>query len=185
MTALASVRDDRESVEHHVRNQLAVLRHLAELEPESVDVKRRLLINMRAVLGFGARRGDADEGRALTSEARAVAEELLAWGAASVGLLQDYARLLNEAYPEEMRDTAEAIRICSLAAERTGNKDVATLRLLADLQVADGQRNAAIEALEQALSCPGTEDVPVQDAIQDRLASLKPLSARARSGEGE
>ncbi len=174
---------DPDTRSQHVHAARHVVEKLAQHEPASVEIQERLFGSLSAVMSDARRRGDEKEGRAMYARARAIAEELVATGQAPFDLMFHYARLLNEAWPQDLRDTAEAIRICTLAAEGTEFQDPAIICLLGDLFVADGHPEAAMATYERAMSCPGAQGTPILEQIRKRLTSLqadKPLDARIR-----
>jgi hypothetical protein len=183
MTAIAWDIGDMDTGSQHVRAAGHVIEKLAQHEPGSVEAQERLFGSLSALMSDARRRGDEEEGRAMYARARGIAEELVATGQASFDLMFHFARLLNEAWPEDLRDTPEAIRMCTLAAEGTEFRDPAIICLLGDLYVADGQPEAAMATYERAMSCPGAQGTPILEQIRIRLTRLqadKPLDARIR-----
>ncbi len=172
MTAIAIHLKDLGAGDNHTREALDILGQLELQEPGNVDIKERLVGTLRLVVSYAALRGDGPDGRESTLRARSIAEELIDSESASVGLLVDYARSLSEAYPEELRDMNEAIRICSLAAEHTQFQHPAILRLLGDLYAKNGQRDKAIAIFVRALGSGDGERSPIVEEIRQRVADL-------------
>jgi tRNA A-37 threonylcarbamoyl transferase component Bud32/tetratricopeptide (TPR) repeat protein len=183
MSAIAWEAGDMDTGSQHVHAARHVVEKLAQHEPGNVETQERLFGSLSALMSDARRHGDEREGRAMYARARGIAEELMATGRASFDLMFHYARLLNEAWPEDLRDTPEAIRICTLAAEGTDFQDPAIIRLLGALYVANGQPEAAIATYKRAASCTGAQGTPILEQIRKELTHLqadKPLDARTR-----
>ncbi len=173
MTAINSDMRNADACDEHIRATQRILEQLAEFEPDRVETRERILVGLGVLARRAAQRGDETEARALSLRALTLAEELMESGPATIGLLRTCARLLNEVYPEDLRDTAEAVRLCKLAAERTNYQHPAILWQLGDLYAANGEPQLAIATYQQSLLLPGLEGLPVVDDIRSRIHALE------------
>jgi len=172
MANLASVTRDLEADELHSREAYRIVSGLALDRPNHNKTQAQLVAALRGLAHAVARRGDMAEARALSERGLSIAQRLVDESRATLELLHDYARLLLDTYPEDLRDPVKAVQIAGLAVTRTNHEDPTSLHYLARAHAASGRRDEAIETYKQALACPGVKDLSRGKTLQAELDAM-------------
>lgn len=157
-----------EEAERYLRSALRSYKSLYD-NGEHRDVPG-ILSQMAAI---ASRRGDADEAREHIRKALSVSQRLTERSQATTEAFNDYAWLLLNCEPRDMRDPTIALEAALSAVEKTNMRHPRFLKTLAQAYHANGDAEKAIVTLEQALSLLSSRESRLGREIQDQLNSYR------------
>jgi len=178
--AIASQQGDRVREYEQYRAALTWQEHLAAIDPDNIKINASLVALYADVARQAARSGDLDLAESCSRRGIAAGQRFVQRGTSTARLLASYGRLLRNAYPADLLDPAESLRLTELAVERTKGRSPELLGQLAAFHRDDGNLAESVDALQRALACPGVSGSPLEQHILDTLRTTQSSLSEGR-----